>query len=170
MNTEDKLSWCEYGEEKEGSFVQTRLSEIGLVGSANPNKKKDKYTHDLFVSFQSDLKTVRTPLFKAKELYGIDPQFAVTFNHKDAERYKKLYPKIIVIFDILWEQCSKEINGRTYTVNPMHITVAGFLHDIRRAVIESGSKRIDYAKRVDDTQGNAKSSWVFDARFLQLIS
>ena len=170
MDTEDKQSWCSYGEEKEDGFVNTRLSELGLDGFTNPAKKLDKYTHDLFVSFQADLKTVRTPLFKARELYGIDPQYAVTFNHKDVERYKRLYPNIIVIFDIMWEQLSKEIGGTVYTVKPMHITAAGFIHDIRRAVMKSGSQCINYARRVDDTQGNAKSSWVFDARNLQIIS
>jgi len=170
MDTEDKQAWCTYGEEKEDSFVKTRLSELGLAGFTNPAKKLDKYTHDLFVSFQADLKTVRTPLFKAHKLYGIDPQYAVTFNHKDVERYKQLYPNIIVIFDVMWEQLSKEIGGVVYTVKPMHITAAGFIHDIRRAVIRSGSKTINYARRVDDTQGNAKLSWVFDVRDLQIIS
>jgi hypothetical protein len=126
--------------------------------------------HDLYVQFPSDLKTVRTPLFKSMELYGIDPQYAVTFNHKDAERYKDLYPNIIVIFDILWNDCRKEFNDVKYEVANMHLTVAGFLSDIRNAIIKSGSHRIDYTRRVEDTSGNAKSSWVFDARHLQKIS
>ena len=52
----------------------------------------------------------------------------------------------------------------------MHITVSGFLKDIKQAIIASGSAKIDYAKRINDTQGNAKTSWVFDARYLQKIS
>ena len=170
MDTESKQEWCDYGDDAERAFASGRLFQIGLGGHINPQKRTDPYVHDLYVQFPADLKTVRTPLFKAQELYGIDPQYAVTFNHKDAQRYLKLYPNIIVIFDILWKECSKEINGVKYEVSDMHMTVAGFLHDIRTAVIKSGSNRIDYARRVDDTNGNAKSSWVFDARNLQTIS
>ena len=170
MDTEDKQGWCSYGEDTEKSFAGTRLLDLGLGGFVNPQKKNDKYTHDLFVQFPCDLKTVRTPLFKAKEMFNIDPQYAVTFNEKDGKRYSELYPNIIVIFDILWDDCSKVINDVEYRVKPMHITVSGFLKDIKQAIIASGLAKIDYAKRVNDTQGNAKTSWVFDARHLQKIS
>jgi hypothetical protein len=170
MDTEDKQAWCDYGDATERQFVAGRLFDLELGGHINPQKKSNPYTHDIFVQFPSDLKSVRTPLFKSMELYGIDPQYAVTFNHKDAERYKELYPNIIVIFDVWWRDCSKEINGCIYTVQEMHATYAGFLHNIRSAIIKSGSHRIDYARRVNDTSGNAKSSWVFDVRDLQEIS
>ena len=170
MDTENKQEWCDYGDDAERMFAAGRLFQLGLGGHINPQKKTNPYVHDLYVQFPSDLKTVRTPLFKSMELYGIDPQYAVTFNHKDAERYKELYPNIIVIFDVLWKDCTKEMGGVKYQVADMHLTVAGFLTDIRNAVIKSGSHRIDYARRVEDTNGNAKSSWVFDARHLQQIS
>jgi hypothetical protein len=170
MDTENKQEWCDYGDDAERIFAAGRLFQLGLGGHINPQKKTNPYVHDLYVQFPSDLKTVRTPLFKSMELYGIDPQYAVTFNHKDAERYKDLYPNIIVIFDILWNECHKEFGGVKYQVADMHLSVAGFLSDIRNAIIKSGSHRIDYARRVEDTSGNAKSSWVFDARHLQQIS
>ena len=156
MNTEDKQAWCDYGDTAERTFAASRLLEIGLGGHINPQKKTNPYVHDLYVQFPSDLKTVRTPLFKSMELYGIDPQYAVTYNHKDATRYTEMYPNIIVIFDIPWKDCSKNFDGVVYTVPDLHLTVAGFLYDLRNAIIKSGSKRIDYAKRVDDTSGNAK--------------
>jgi hypothetical protein len=170
MDTEDKQSWCSYGEDVEKSFAGIRLPSLGLGGFVNPQKAKDKYTHDLFVQFPCDLKTVRTPFFKAKEMFGIDPQYAVTFNEKDGTRYSELYPNIIVIFDISWDDCGKVINGVQYNVKPMHLTVSGFLKDIKRAIVASGLAKVDYARRVNDTQGNAKRSWVFDARHLQKIS
>ena len=170
MDTENKQEWCDYGDDAERSFAAGRLFQLGLGGHINPQKKTNPYVHDLYVQFPSDLKTVRTPLFKSMELYGIDPRYAVTFNHKDAERYKELYPNIIVIFDILWNNCHKDLSGVKYQVADMHLTVAGFLSDIRNAIVKSGSHRIDYARRVEDTNGNAKSSWVFDARHLQQIS
>jgi hypothetical protein len=51
----------------------------------------------------------------------------------------------------------------------MHETYAGFLADIRRAIMKGGNKKIEYARRVDDVNGNAKASWVFDVRLLQKL-
>lgn len=170
MNTEDKLAWCEkYGEEAEHEFAVKRLHQLGIPGFVNPAKLTDKFTHDLCGIFQADLKTVRTPLFKANELYGIPAQYAVTFNEKDAIRYKKNYPNILVIFDILWEATEMQIGGTLYSVQPMHMTVAGFLGNIRRAIKAGGNKRIEYQRRVDDTAGNAKTSFVFDCRLLHRL-
>ena len=169
MDTEDKLTWCKKGEHDEAVFAVGRLFQLGLAGHINPEKLTNKYTHDLFVQFKSDLKTVRTPLFKSQQLYGIDPQYAVTFNLKDGERYAKLYPNIVVIFDVKWEQTSMEIGGQRYSVKPMHQTYAGFLNDIRKAIMKAGNRKIEYARRVDDSIGNAKASWVFDVRELQKL-
>ena len=166
MDTEDKIAWCNHGAVKEIDFANSRLFDIGLAGHINLAKKNDPYTHDLFVQFPVDLKSVTTPLFKAQELYGLDPQYTVTFNHKDALRYKEKYPNILVLFDINWETLDKEIGNHVYHVGPMHITVAGFLSDISRAVKQSGMHKIEYKNRVDDTVGNAKISWVFDVRLL----
>ena len=170
MDTEDKLAWCEkYGEETEHAFAVKRLYELGISGYLNPEKRNDKFTHDLCGVFQIDLKTVRTPLFKAKELFGIDPQYAVTFNIKDGARYKNKYPNILVIFDIKWDTTLMNIGGVDYSVDPMHITVAGFLSDIRRAIIASGKHQVEYQRRVDDTSGNAKASFVLDSRKLHRL-
>lgn len=171
MDNEDKLAWCEkFGADAELAFAAGRMHQIGLATYLNPEKRENKYAHDLFTVFPSDLKTVRTPLFKAAELYGIDPQYAVTFNVKDGVRYKTLYPNIVVIFDVKWDVCSMDINGVAYRVEPMHSTYAGFLQDIRAAILKSGNRKITYAQRVADTNGNAKESYVFDVRHLHKIS
>lgn len=170
-DTEDKLAWCEkFGGETEFVFASKRMHEIGLPTFVNPAKNQDKYTHDLYTIFPADLKTVRTPLFKSLELFGIDSQYAVTFNVKDGTRYAKLYPNIVVIFDVEWKtQCSMIIGSKNYQVQPMHQTHAGFLQDIRNAIIKSGNKKIKYSRRVDDESGNAKESFVFDVRNLQRL-
>lgn len=170
MNNEDKLAWCEYGEKTEHLFSQQKLFELGLAGHVNLEKKTNPYTHDLFVQFPVDLKTVTTPLFMSQEMYNLDPQYTVTFNHKDAVRYKNLYPNIIIVFDVNWQELTKEINGKVYTVAPMNITVAGFISDVSRAVRKCGNKKIIYKNRIDDQLGNAKESWVFDIRNLHKIS
>jgi hypothetical protein len=171
FDTEDKLAWCEkFGTENELNFAISKMHDVGLPTYVNPAKKTDKYTHDLFTIFPSDLKTVKTPLFKAKELFDIDPQFAVTFNLKDGLRYTKLYPNIIVIFDVEWkDQCSMIIGGNKYEVQPMHQIHVGFLKDIKNAIIKNGNKKITYSKRVNDNKGNAKESFVFDVRNLQRL-
>ena len=171
LDTEDKLAWCEkFGTDTEFLFAVNQMHEAGLPTYVNPAKKNEKYTHDLFTIFPSDLKSVKTPLFKAQELFGIDPQYAVTFNVKDGTRYSKLYPNIVVIFDIQWkDQCSMVLSGTKYEVQPMHHIYAGFLQDIRSAIVKSGKKKIAYSRRVNDTSGNAKESFVFDVRDLQRL-
>lgn len=166
MNTEDKQAWCSAAEVEEREFVGTRLPFFNLLGSINPAKDTDKYAYDLNIVFPSDLKSVRTPLFKAGELYGIDPQYAVTFNVKDQKRYTKLYPNIVVVFDVKWDTTCKVIGSNVYEVQPMHHTYSGFLRDIANAIKLSGCKQINYQRRVDDRAGNAKASWVFDVRHL----
>lgn len=169
MMTEDKKAWCSAAEAQERAFAVNRLFDLGLSGAVNVEKRADPFTHDLFVNFPADLKSVSTPLFKAQELYGIDPQYAVTFNIKDGKRYAEKYPNIIVIFDINWAETEKEMSGQMYRVNKMHETYAGFLDDIRRAIRLDGNKQIEYSRRVDDTNGNAKASWVFDVRRLHKL-
>lgn len=167
--TEDKAYWCQaYGTDVERPFAES-LRHYGLRGALNPAKEADPYTHDLIVTFPSDLKTVRTPLFKAKQLYGIDPQYAVTFNRKDMRRYIERYPNIIVIFDVKWESCEATIGGQRYKVDDMHRIHAGFLSEIQQAILLDGSHLHTYQRRVDDEEGNAKQSWVFDVRKLHRI-
>lgn len=170
VDTENKLFWCNAGKEAEDKFIAKRAIELGLDACINPIKEFDRFANDLLVTFLSDLKTVRTPLFKSFELYGIDPQFAATFNVKDGIRYKELYPNIVVIFDVKWETLSwTDKMGKVYAVEPMHETYCGFLSDIKNAIKKSGSCRIDYQRRVNDSAGNAKSSFVFDLRYLHKI-
>lgn len=169
MDNQDKKSWCRAAEGQERKFVTERLFQLGIGGFVNIDKLSDPYTHDLQVMFRSDLKSVTTPLFKAQELFGLDPQYTVTFNHKDGKRYSTLYPNIIVFFDVNWAVTSKRIGQKVYEVAPMHETYAGFLSDIGRAIRACGTKSVAYQQRVDDTAGNAKSSWVFDVRHLHKI-
>ncbi len=169
-STEDKLAWCASGERQEFDFVSSRLPLFqGLRGDINPDKSADKYAHDLTVAFQTDLKSQTTPFFKARELYGLDPQYTVSFNDKDGLRYSRKYPNLIVIFDVNWTTVAREIEGVAYAVEPMHRTYAGFLTDVRRAIAASGFKQVIYQKRIGDESGNATMSWLLDVRHLHLI-
>lgn len=172
MDLNNKSAWCEeYGDKVEKTFCVDRLYQLGVTGYINLDKRADKYAHDIFTVFPSDLKTVRTPFFKAWDKFQIDPQYAVTINMKDMQRYKELYPNIVVVFDVLWDDkiCKKFIEGVEYEVKPMHKTYAGFIQDIRSAVVACGNKKVEYQGRVNDTGGNAKASYVFDVRKLQQL-
>ena len=168
MDLNDKMAWCDAGAKAEREFTVGRLHDLGVASWINPAKRTDPYTHDLFVSFPADVKTIRTPLFRAGDLWGIDPQYAITFNRKDYDRYKLLYPNIIVLFDVRWEDpLIKELGGRLYEVQPMHLTAAASLRQIEQGV--RMGKVIEYKGRVNDTAGNAKESYVFDVRWFHIL-
>lgn len=107
--------------------------------------------------FPADLKTQNTPFFTAKK-YGVDPQFAVTFNHKDYLRYKKLYPFSVIFFWVEWTTTEwKELK-----VKPMRgLWKVPFWKLVRD--IENGSVKLHtYQKRQQDSRPNAKDSYVLD--------
>ena len=134
-------------------FVRTRMKALGLQGGMNPEKADNPFANDLTLTFQADLKTVRTPLFKAGDLYGLDPQYAVTFNLKDGMRYRELYPNIVILFDVRWDVLTW--SDKT---------------DVRNAIRADGAQKINYQRRVEDKSGNAKVSFVFDVRRLHCLS
>lgn len=167
MNTEFKQAWCLRGEMDEEHFVEHRLPELGLTGMRNPEKQFSPYPPDLIVEgMLSDLKAQSTPFFTVGRRYKIDPQYAVTFNVKDEQYYRERYPKVVVFFDVLW---TKTANPYGVTVEPMHHTWCGTLDQVMAAVRDSGGHRHDYLRRVNDTQGNAKDSWVLDVRRLLFL-
>jgi hypothetical protein len=147
LNNEDKLVWCGLGEEAEKNFAGPPFFD-GVAVFANPGKMKDRYTHDLFIMQPADLKTIRTP-FLTSDRYGIPARTAITLNVKDVERYSDLYPRITIIFDIQFDDFKS-------------IRYAG-LHEIKRAIKGGFAKVHTYQNRVNDTQGNAKESYVLNA-------
>lgn len=151
MDNEDKDAWVRAGEEQEERFAGPVLGS-GAAVFANPAKKENRYTHDIFVVLPGDLKTVRT-LWRTAHRYGIDPQYAITLNKKDVERYQKFHPDIIIVWDI-------DIPGfRSRRYSP--------LKDILKAVSSGHAKLHHYKNRVNDTRGNAKETYVLDARWFR---
>ena len=98
LNNEDKQAWCDYGEQLEKEFVSNFTNQNIRIGP-NPDKEADRYTHDFFATFRADLKSIRTP-FRTAGRYGIPTEYALTINEKDVNRYKEMYPNIILFFDI----------------------------------------------------------------------
>ena len=153
MDNQDKAAWCEAGEKAEGDFVaQNQIDGWGI--SWNPAKHKDKYAHDLLGVIPMDLKTMKTPFRKAETLYGIPANRAVTINEKDFIRYSENHPNILILCDV-------QYIGAQYI-----LTV-----DRARRLLKSGkARRHEYKDRVDDEDGNAKCSYVFDVDDLDKLT
>jgi hypothetical protein len=167
---EDKRFWVEAGREKECEFVARVLPALGFNGDLNPAKKADPFAADLIVhGHLADLKCQRTPFFKAREVFGIDPRYAVTFNRKDYERYCEHYPSLDIYFWIDWHQTGRRIGGVDYEVTPLHGVWRASFPTLRHA-IETGSVfSHDYLHRLFDTQGNARKSFGFDIRRFEFL-
>lgn len=166
-DTEDKMFWCRHGEQKELEFVKFCRIELPLLRARiNPAKLAgDQYAPDLLVADKlADLKRQDTPFFNASR-YSVSPQYAVTFNRKDYERYREHYRGLTVYFFIDWDAAT----AFGVTVQPMRV-VGRIAFDRLAGWIEAGKLREHfYERRQERTDGNAKSSFVFDCRRLELL-
>ncbi len=170
VSPQDKRYWVEAGREKEWTFVQRVLPALGFQAVLNPAKAQDPYAPDLLVEGHlADLKCQRTPFFKARERFGIDPRYAVTFNRKDYERYCEHYPSLDIYFWIDWQETRRDIGGASYKVDRIHGVWRASFPALRHS-IEVGSVRgHDYLNRLLDDRGNARHSFGFDLRQFELV-
>lgn len=158
---QDKGPWCLAGASFEEVFIKKFGEGLGLT--INPEKSMNPYAPDL-INFNTnnlgDLKTQNTPFFQSKVRYNIDPQYAVTFNVKDYRRYKEYYPNIEIYFWVSWVAIRFE-GASSIKVNEMEGIWSTSLSKIE-LMIQAGAPVHSYSKRVSDTLGNAKESYVFD--------
>ncbi len=163
--TEDKEWWLGHGEKLEECFVALCANKRFLNAIINPEKIKNPTAPDLIVEGRlADLKTQNTPFFTSWQ-YGIDPRYAVTFNKKDFDRYRDLYPEIIIYFWINWLQ----VEWKGVKVEPFNGIFRLPFSEIAK-MIEGGTPEHVYRNRKNDTGGNAKSSYVFDVRKFEAIA
>lgn len=101
---EDKDTYVDLGLEEEYKFVDQVAPLLGLDAQMNPEKDDNKYAIDLVVDGRlADLKKQETPFFTAEKRFGLDPQYTVTFNTNDYERYReKDADNIDIIFWVRW--------------------------------------------------------------------
>lgn len=167
---EDKAWWCEAGAEKECVFVEQVLPLLGFSGVINPAKQYDPFAPDLVVNGHlADLKSQRTPFFKAKELFGVDPQFAVSFNDKDYHRYAEQYPDIDIYYWVVWQTTSRRIAGEERRVKPMAGVWRASFAALRNRIEHESVRSHTYLHRLLDGQGNGKSSYMFDLRKFEFL-
>ena len=147
VRNDDKQKWCEHGRELEDEFVLRQRFVDVLIG-INPDKDSNPFTYDMRIDLPCDLKSTKTPWRKAQEMFGIDPRYAVSINQKDLRRYARLYPNIVIVFDVDY---------------PDYKATHWATLDMFRIMLEDGDMALhQYGARIDDTQGNAKASYVFD--------
>jgi len=167
-DTQDKLWWCEKGVELETRFVNDVAPRLGIPAVINPEKAHNPYAPDLLVDGHiADLKYQGKPYFKALEQGGVDSQYAVSFNGKDYERYGLKYPEIEIFFWVHWEETSRVIGGKPYSVN--------FMRGVWRTPFRALAALCDkaqshaYRNRIGDKAGNAKDSYVVDLRDMECV-
>ncbi|WP_218970273.1 hypothetical protein [Neobacillus novalis] len=165
---QNKGAWCGHGVRKENVFVNKYGWKLGL--KINPEKERNIYAPDLslieFEQMLSDLKTQNTPFFTANK-YGYDPQFTVTFNKKDADRYRENYPDIDIYFWVDWvpvryykKNTNPNYPDTDIQVNPMYGVWKVSFKDLDEIIKTSPLHA--YQQRVNDTQGNAKHSYLIN--------
>ncbi len=111
----------------------------------------------------ADLKTQTTPFFTSKR-YNFNPNYTVTFNKKDFNRYNKLYSNIDIYFWVNW----KDTNWNGLSVNSLHGIFFSSFNNLKKIINENKVEHF-YKKRVNDVIGNAKSSYLIDVRKLERI-
>ena len=147
VRNDDKQKWCEHGRELEDEFVLRQRFVDVLIG-INPDKDSNPFTYDMRIDLPCDLKSTKTPWRKAQEMFGIDPRYAVSINQKDLRRYARLYPNIVIVFDVDY---------------PDYKATHWATLDMFKIMLEGGDMALhQYGARINDTQGNAKASYVFD--------
>lgn len=167
-NTEDKEFWCKHGEKIEDYFLENIAPLLPYNIIKNPEKTNNKYAPDFYLDKHlCDLKAQNTPFFKAHDFYNIDPRYAVTFNHKDYNRYMKKYPNIGIFFYVNWMKLEKDIGGILYKVKPLTGVWMIGIKKIHSMVDKLYSH--SYDRRISDTKGNAKKSLCLDLRNMKCI-
>lgn len=153
---EDKQWWCVEGVRRENTFLR-QAHIAGWDIEVAPEKASDPYHHDFQVTMPCDLKSISTPFNTSEQKFGIPTEYAITINEKDFVRYAAKYPNILILLDVQFPGVERRLFSIT-------------LDRARKLIKSKKAFRHEYLHRVDDQQGNAKASYVFDVRDLdQLI-
>lgn len=166
---QDKEFWCAEGQQKEYSFIHKFGRRLRL--RIHPNKEHDAFGPDLLhepSKRPADLKTQNTPFFASRSLYRIDPQYAVTLNKKDVDRYRAKYPDILIYFAVEWVVVKMVYtSGKVSRVEPMFGVWAIRFSDLCELVRHAPLHK--YRQRTNDQRGNATESYVLSLRDLKQV-
>jgi hypothetical protein len=170
-NTEDTEAWYGLGEQRERQFIKEVAPLLGLKAEINPAKACDKTAPDLLVNGKiAELKTEETPFFTARQKYGIDPQYAVSFNLGDYLSYKDKYPTMNVYFWVNWKRLEWQHpqSHLIFQVQPMFGVYRANVAAIAKQ-IEAGTQRLHaYKRRIADLR-NERHSYGLDVRHFERL-
>ena len=162
IDLQNKRQWCADGVVLENEFVKKWGEKFGY--GMNPAKGTDPFAPDLmsYTGILTDLKHQHSPFFKSREKFGIDPTYMVVFNVKDRIRYEEKYPDIDIIYHVDWRKLTYVSYGREFRVNYLF----GIYRTPFRKLLSllDRSKVHTYLQRLNDENGNARDSYVFDIR------
>jgi len=166
-DAQDKAWFVAYGQAVEQRFVDEIAPLLGLPIRIHPDKAMNPYGPDLLIggSQLADLKTKIRPFFTSEKLFGIPPTYAMSFNRKDYLRYREKYPSIVLYWWIVREP-EERYGIKTCAIEGVWRVRFAEL----AARIEAGEAPLhEYQNRVNDQQGNGKSSYIFDLRTFEQL-
>lgn len=160
MNTENTELWYEAAETWENDFVVKYGDRFKII--INPAKKYNKYAPDLYclnTCTNADLKPQFTPFYKAFELYGVNPQYAWTFNVSDLLEYLIQWENDLGIF--VWVKF-EDSNLFGVEISKCENIYFVKVSDLKKLL---NKKKIihKYGKRINDAR-NEHESFIIDLR------
>lgn len=166
-NPANKTSSIEYGDEKEIEFVTHIAPLLEIDAIINPEKKTDSTVIDLLVEGElCDLKTRRTPYYHADSKYGIDSQYAVTFNKNKFERYQKYNDNILLLFWVNWEK----LKDYGVTLDKMSGIWITSVKEVKEIYIQEKEAPIHEYTYRNEYDNHANKSYVLDLRWMTPIT
>lgn len=166
MNTEIRQGWYIEAEKWEQDFIKKYGETYKLI--INPSKSISKYAPDLFMltnSMSADLKLLKEPFYKSKNIFNIEPQYCWTFNVSDYFSYSAEYPDSFGIF--IWK-IFEQSNKYGVNINKEESVYYTTLFDLKRIINKEG-KIHKYIRRMNDNNGNSYGSYGIDLRRLFII-
>lgn len=162
LNNQDKQYWCKKAVEDEKAFVN-RLQAAGYDARINPDKTGNKFAPDLIVDGRlGDYKHETTPFFTANR-YNISADNAYSFNTKDYNRYRELYPDLDIWVHLEWPE---QTNYGVTVVRSNRVYCVPFT--VLCEKIESNQAPLHiYQQRAFDEEGNARHSFIFDTTWFE---
>lgn len=164
---ENKNFWVKKGVAKEWEFVHSICPQLGLKAQWNV---EDPYMPDLWVNNRlAELKYKSTPFFRSFDMFNIPPQYCMAINGKDYMRYKELYPNLDIYFWVDWQELTKKIGKKIYSVRPMFAVYVTSFKKLARGIEDGSIPYHSLRGRAEDKKGNAKGVYLFSAKTLDCL-
>ena len=173
---DNKQACYERGELMEQHFIENVVPRLrvnggqSLYGEINPEKAGDKYADDLLFTGQIqqrvELKSMTTPFFLSRQMFGYSPQATFTLNVSDLNQMEDKLDIFkddpLVFLYVLFEQATLDQGKKEFGVNSINpiegvwaITLDGLLSYVYEHTVPVHA----YKER---KKGNAKRSYVLN--------